>query len=167
MNQLIKLDPGFVTGFTDAEGCFLLNIYRDPKLKVGWRVLPSFQIGLHQKDQALLEQIQSFFGVGHIHKHGSLSLLFRIESVKDLAVIRKHLEKFPLITQKRADYELFKQAFLLIEKKEHLTSDGLCKILALKASMNLGLSSGLKAAFGDITPMDRPLVKNQTIEDPN
>jgi len=42
--------------------------------------------------------------------------------------------------------------------------EGLEKIVAIKASMNKGLSPELKAAFPNITPMDRPLVKNQTIK---
>ena len=32
-------------------------------------------------------------------------------------------------------------------KKEHLTNEGLLKIVAIKASMNLGLSDDLKVAF--------------------
>jgi sulfite reductase beta subunit-like hemoprotein len=62
---------------------------------------------LHQKDKALLEQIQSYFGAGNIHKEGSRqSLQFRVCSIKDLAKIIDHFNKYPLITQKRADFEL-------------------------------------------------------------
>jgi hypothetical protein len=35
MNKLIKLDPWFITGFTDAEGCFTLSIVRNNKMKAG------------------------------------------------------------------------------------------------------------------------------------
>jgi len=56
--------------------------------------------------------------------------------VKDLARIIDHFEKYPLITQKRADYEIFKQVFYLIYRKEHLTLPGLQEIVAIKASMN-------------------------------
>ena len=114
-----------------------------------------------------MEQIQNYFSVGKIYKHGAHSLQLRVSSIKDLTVVIYHLNKFPLLTQKRADYELFVQAFNLMSNKEHTTTEGLRKILAIKTSMNLGLSSDLKAAFPDITPMDRPLVKSQTIEDPN
>lgn len=48
--------------------------------------------------------------------------------------------------------------FKLVERKEHLTAKGLRKILAIKASMNNGLSEGLKIAFPDIVPVARPLV---------
>jgi hypothetical protein len=45
--------------------------------------------------------------------------------------------------------------------------EGLEKIVAIKASMNKGLSPELKAAFPNITSMDRPLVKDSKIQDPN
>ena len=31
-----KLNPWFVTGFTDAEGCFGLYIYKNANYKTGW-----------------------------------------------------------------------------------------------------------------------------------
>jgi len=71
-----------------------------------------------------------------------------------------------LITQKRADYELFKQAIRLMEQKEHLTEAGLAKIVAIKASMNRGLSEELKVAFPKIITIARPLVQNLPILDP-
>jgi len=46
--KLIKLDPWFVTGFADAEGCFSISLVRKNKLKVGWEVKIRFQINLHQ-----------------------------------------------------------------------------------------------------------------------
>jgi hypothetical protein len=49
---------------------------------------------------------------------------------------------------------------------EHLTLEGLNKLVAIKASLNLGLSSELKKAFPDIVSVLRPLVKNQEIPDP-
>jgi hypothetical protein len=125
-----------------------------------------FQINLHQKDQALLEQIQSYFGVGSLYKKGSQILQLCVFSVKDLKVIIDHFDRYPLITQKRADYELFKKAINCINDKEHITTEGLYKIVSIKASMNLGLSDELKVAFPDVISIKRPLVKNQPLPDP-
>ena len=49
---------------------------------------------------------------------------------------------------------------------EHLTIDGLNKIVAIRACMNLGLSDEIKKAFPDVVPVTRPLVKNQKISHP-
>jgi hypothetical protein len=71
--SLSTLNPNYVTGFTDGEGCFLVVISPDSKFKTGYRVKATFQIGLHEKDFALLEQIKLFFGVGQITKLGAES----------------------------------------------------------------------------------------------
>jgi len=65
-----------------------------------------FGITLHQKDKILLKKIQQYFGVGNIYKHSDNAIQFEVYSIKDLELIKKHFDKYPLITQKRADYEL-------------------------------------------------------------
>lgn len=83
-----------------------------------------------------------------------------VQSQEGIRVIIDHFERYPLLTKKRSreglDFLLFKQVFNLIDKKEHLTLSGLHKILSIKASMNLGLPESLKAAFPNITPVQRP-----------
>jgi len=54
----------------------------------------------------------------------------------------------------------------LMENKEHLTIEGIRKIVTIKASINLGLSNGLKAAFPNIIPVSRPLIKVPETFDP-
>jgi hypothetical protein len=53
-----------------------------------------------------------------------------------------------------------------MEKKEHLTIEGVQKIINLKASVNKGLTDELKIAFPKTIPIQRPLVVNQIIRDP-
>ena len=72
-------------------------------MKVGWGVKPVFQIGLHEKDNAILEQLKTYFGAGSVYQQGSQLFKFCVNSVKDLKVIRKHLDKYPLITKQLAD----------------------------------------------------------------
>jgi len=104
---------------------------------------------------------------GGIYKLGKNLIQYRVTSIKDLKVIIDHFDKYPLITQKRADFELFKQVADLLSRKEHLTKEGLQQIINLRASMNLGLSNELEAAFPNTTPVARPEVKKQEIKDPN
>ena len=165
--EIIKLDPWFVTGFTDGEGCFQLTITRNKNSKIGWHVELCFEIATHEKDKALLEKIQNYLNVGNISKHGSQTFHYRVRSTKDLAKVIDHFDLYPLITQKLADYKLFKEAYDLIINQEHLTLQSLSKLVAIKGSMNLGLSSELKTAFPGIAPVTRPLIKNQKISDPN
>jgi len=166
-SQDFKLDPQFITGFTDAEGSFSIIVAKSNNLKVQWQARLFFQISLHTKDRILLEQIKNFFGVGEIHTKTSDSLLYSVKSIADLTVIIDHFEKYPLITQKWADYEIWRQAFILIKNKEHLTIDGLNKIVALKAAMNWGISDLIKTSFPALVPVQKPLVKNKVVQDPS
>jgi hypothetical protein len=51
---LNHLEPGFVTGFTDGEGCFGLYIYTNTALKIGWYVLIDFKFTIHLRDKDIL-----------------------------------------------------------------------------------------------------------------
>jgi hypothetical protein len=62
---------------------------------------------------------------------------YRVDMLKDiLGVVIPHFDKYPLVTQKLADYKLFKEIVSLMINKEHLTLDGLKKVLSFKASLN-------------------------------
>ena len=93
-------------------------------------------------------------------------VILQVQSLKELERVINHLEKYPLITKKHADYVLFKKIFKIMKRKEHLTPDGLRKIVALKAAMNLGLSEKLKQAFPDVVEAERPHVELPKTIDP-
>jgi len=95
----IPLNPWFITGFTDAEGCFTIKIQRNEELKTKWRVRPVFSITLHIKDLLLLEAIKNTLGVGNISKSNKMAI-FSVDSIKDISVLLNHFDKYPLITQK-------------------------------------------------------------------
>ena len=51
----------------------------------------------------------------------------------------------------------------MIKQKEHLTEEGLRKIVGIKVAMNLGLSVKLKEAFPEIVPAHRYLVDTHKV----
>jgi hypothetical protein len=91
---------------------------------------------LHVKDRALLETIQNLFGVGNIYSATKSLSQYQVNSINDIKVIINHFDKYKLITNKRADFMLFKEIYNLILNKEHLTTDGLHKIVAIRSSIN-------------------------------
>lgn len=54
----------------------------------------------------------------------------------------------------------------IVKNKEHLTLEGLQKIVAIRATLNRGLSDILKAAFPEVVPLNRPTISGQKISDP-
>ena len=84
--------------------------------------------------------------IGSIHSARNREIVnYSIGSNEDLNKLIIHLEKYPILTQKAADFLLFKQAVKLVNNKAHLTDEGLNQIVNIKASMNLGLSNMLKS----------------------
>ena len=155
------LHPEWVTGFIDAEGCFSIAVKKkNDKLKLGWKVQLIFQMELHSCDEEILICIQVYFsGIGLIYPNKKrTSVRFELSSLKDLEILIKHLDRYPLITQKQADYILWKQAFEIVQQREHLIIKGLGEIVAKKATMNTGnLSEKLKIAFPNLIPAHRPV----------
>ena len=110
----------------------------------------------------------SLGGVGNIANLGKDGILYQVTSLQDLTnVIIPHFDKYPLITQKKADFELFKRVVDIMNRKGHLSSEGLQEIVNIRASLNLGLSDVLKAAFPNTNLATRPLDQDQEIKDPN
>lgn len=143
-----------------------MQCIRSPSNRLGWSVGLDFSIGLHKKDRIVLEHLKSYFGVGDISDSGSNAIKFRVRSVQGSKVILKHFDKYPLITNKLYDYLLWRQVLIIIDRKEHLTEEGLRKIVAIKAAMNLGLSDKLKEAFPGIVPVQRSLVTEGAVVSP-
>jgi len=108
----IALNPSFISGFSDAEGSFVVTILNNPRYKIGWNVQARFQIKLHEKDRALLLLIQNYFdNIGYISKINDKSTVeFRVSDITSLNnIIIPHFEKYILITNKYKDFRIFKQ----------------------------------------------------------
>lgn len=107
-------------------------------------------------------------GIGLIHEYPAQNkVYYSISSNKELNKLITHFENYPLLTQKAADFLLFKEAVILMNNKAHLTIEGLKKIINIKASVNLGLSDFLKSEFKEYTPVKRPVISTENIPDPN
>jgi hypothetical protein len=163
-----NLNPNFVSGFSDAEGSFHVSIVDRAELNTGKSVRVIFQISLHKKDKALLDQIKNYFGgVGVVVDRKDDVFYYRVSQVKDLMLVINHFDKYPLLSQKRVDFELFKQVINLILRREHLTNSGLQEIVNIKASMNFGvLSDKLLTSFTNTAAVSRPIIKDPVIDDP-
>lgn len=152
-----KLHPNWVTGFTDAEGCFMINITKSKTNRMGWQIRPCFQIKLQYRDEKLLIKIKSFFNeIGSISFSNDNVVMYRVNKLDDIII--PHFDKYSLITRKHSDYKTFKSIVKLINKDEHLNKNGIMKIINLKVVLNKGLSHNLKTYFPSIINREKPKV---------
>lgn len=164
-----SIDPWFITGFTDAEASFMVVFQKSSKAKNGFFITTRFKISLHVRDIEILEKFKVYFGVGSLQSSGKgrNSVDFVVKSREELIErVLPHFDKYPLITKKRIDYELFKRIIIMMDKKEHLSRSGFEEIVRIRSSLNLGLSEDLREQFPDIIPSNRSLVENSEIPHP-
>jgi hypothetical protein len=135
-NQQERLDPRWVTGFVDGEGCFHISINKQPKMSMGWQVLPEFRIVQHSRDEALLNELQRFFQGGKVVVNHSTRKELRIRKLKELRKMIAIFERYPLMTRKSKDFEVFREILNMMDRHEHLTKKGLEKIANLCWKMN-------------------------------
>jgi len=127
-----------------------LAINKDPKRTLGYVITVSLEIALDIKDLDLLKGLQAYFGVGGIYKHSGNMMRYKVSSARDLArVVIPHFEKYPLVTQKRADFEIFKSAIGILNSGG-ISSEELQKLVNLRASAlpPLPSPSGLNTGGG-------------------
>ena len=153
-----KLDPNWVTGFVDAEGCFSVVIEVSEIFKRKVRI--SFEINLHEKDKDILYKIQSFFGVGAVYIRSTRKLaVYRVTNVKFIKdIIIPHFTKYPLISKKRIDFLLWSKVVEIILNKDHLTEKGFLKTLSYYASINRGVSKKVLKYYPNIISADKPVI---------
>ena len=145
----MKLDPHWVAGFTDGEGCFYVGINPHRDMTAGYQVLPEFRIVQHEKDIALLRAIARFFKAGVVRKNHDTRFEVRIRSFSHLKnIIIPFFETYPLHTHKKFDFLLFKKIILAMDKEEHLKKDGIANIFRLAEKMNRKDKTHTKISYG-------------------
>ena len=94
---VLPLDPWYVTGLAEGEGCFCVSLAIRAKLRVGLEVRPSFSLSLNERDLELLGGLQAFFGCGWIRESKSdRTFKYEARSIGDLtSKILPHFERFP------------------------------------------------------------------------
>ena len=142
-NQQGRLDPGWIVGFVDGEGCFSISIFKNATTTAGVQIFPEFVVTQGAKSLQVLENLQDFFDCGRIYenkrKDNHRESLYRycVRSKTDLRdKIIPFFQKYPLKTSKHQDFLVFCQVLDIIESKIHLTPNGLQAIRDLAATTN-------------------------------
>jgi LAGLIDADG endonuclease len=132
------LDPWYITGLTEGEGCFCVSFAIRAKLRAGLEVRPSFSLSLNERDVVLLRDLQAFFECGWIRESkGDRTFKYEVRSIADLTnAVVPHFERFPLVGDKARSCAGFSRVCRMVEQGDHLRRDGLREIvdIAYRAS---------------------------------
>jgi hypothetical protein len=140
LNEKGSIDSKFLewfVGFTDAEGCFIINRFlKKNKLSISSFVF-MFKITLHIDDEKVLRIIKDRLRIGGVRIYKD-ECIFTITKQKEIAILISIFDKFNLNTSKYLDYLDFKEAFFLYFNRDpNLNPDSIKDhILGLKNNMN-------------------------------
>jgi hypothetical protein len=136
----LELDPHWVVGFVDGEGCFSVSIHRNPYVRQtrGWQLHPVFHVYQHLSHRAVLEELIRFFSCGRIRLKGPASSVatYAVDSLRDADTrIIPFFEDHPLVV-KGADFRVFAKIVRSMRRKEHLDPSGFERLVRLAYGMN-------------------------------
>lgn len=131
----------WLAGFIDAEGCFSVSIFPSKDVRIGYRVIPQFCIGLGRREERTIKLIHSFLGVGFVRRRKDDSWVIQVSSLRDLNHIIEVLDiregnSCLLHTNKRLVYSKWRDIIRIMNTKGHHTEQGLEKIKVLQHSLN-------------------------------
>ena len=139
-SQIFVLEPNWVAGFVDGEGCFSVSIHRSPMMARhgGWQLQPAFHVYQHQDHEEVLEALGRTFGCGRVRAKGPNSsvLVFAIDGLAHLErAVLPFFEAYPLVV-KGSDFRSFSDIVRSMRRKEHLTAVGFERLVHVAYGMN-------------------------------
>ncbi len=134
----MKIQKDWITGFVDGEGCFYVGINPNKAATLQVQVLPEFVVVQHQRDIKVLYGLKEFFKCGYVKRNHGDRMCYVVRNLSHLHnIIIPFFEKHPLVTTKKYNFLRFRWIVQsMVQKKYHLTSDGLTKIVSVKNRMN-------------------------------
>jgi hypothetical protein len=66
-NQQERLDPWWIVGFVDGEGCFSVSTFKNHTTTSGYQTLYEFVVTQGERSRSALEAIKKYFGCGNIY----------------------------------------------------------------------------------------------------
>ena len=135
----LVLDPHWVVGFVDGEGCFSVSLHAHPGVRsFGWQVNPVFQVSQHKMHRKVLESLVDAFGCGSVRPKGPTSSVHVFVVARRRHLLGRVIPFFDTYSPvvKAEDYERFKEIVLRIHAGEHFTHQGFEQIVRLAFAMN-------------------------------
>jgi hypothetical protein len=128
----------YLSGYADGEGCFCVSINKSKRHKFRWEIRPSFSVSQNRERAEVLKLFKNRFQCGSIRPDRSdKTLKYEVRNIEDLnSNIIPHFEKYPLISSKQKDFELFAEICKMMINKAHLTKEGLTSILTIASQIN-------------------------------
>ncbi len=125
-NQLPSFDNnGWLSGFTDANGCFNAVQTKDSRYSLGWRLRLRFILD-QKSEKDLLEKVKNLFGSGVISRRREVDDMWRFTCTSILShqVVTNYFTRYPLRTVKKVSFLSFVSLLRYITTRPVLPWEG-------------------------------------------
>lgn len=131
------MNPNWLSGFVEAEGCFSVVIFKNKTSKLGEAVKLSFILTQSIRDESLMKSLIEYLGCGNTNLDSTGTINFKVTNFSSIKnIIIPFFAKYHLKGNKNLDLSDFSEITRLMENKSHLTLDGLNKIKQIRNKMN-------------------------------
>lgn len=127
--KALSLDNYWLTGFTQADGCFHISIIKSKTHKVGYNVRLEFSI--KQNDYLPLKLLYNNLNMGNLSQYNSGIWCFKSTGFKTAFNLIVYFDKFNLFAGKYKSYLKFRKVYIRITEGKHLEIKGLKKIRSI------------------------------------
>ena len=129
----VNLDNAWLSGFTDAEGCFTCSAYLS---KTSNKHIVTVRYIIPQKDDVEFSNQLADLINGYVSYLKGYNGYNTVVNATKLSVTIKYINNFPLQTKKHISYIRWLKVYKLVINKEHLTTKGIEKIKSLIKYIN-------------------------------
>jgi LAGLIDADG endonuclease len=136
--MLLELDPRWVVGFIDGEGCFSVSLHRNSGAWHGWQIAPVSHAYQHRDGREVLEALRRFFDCGYVRPKGPRSevLTYAVHARRELlGSVIPFFECHTLLI-KRDDFLLFAAIVRSLDNGDHAERAGFERLVRLAYTMN-------------------------------
>jgi len=97
------LDPWYITGLVEGEGCFSVSFNLRDSLKVGIETKASFSVSLSKRDLELLKKLHQYFSCGGIRfSKADNTYKYEVRELRSLTErVIPHLRNIPFRAQRQ------------------------------------------------------------------
>lgn len=138
----ITLRDGWISGFTDAEGCFSVSVagYISYGYTFGRKIKMRFL--LDHKNKAILIIIRDLFRSGKVTIRSGTKQVYRctVTDFNSISRIISYFKEFPLYSKKLESLMKWAHVYVIVSHKLHFNSKGLEKINKLRKEININNS---------------------------
>ena len=128
----------YLAGFTDGEGSFNISFRKRIDYKTPWKISLCFNVS--QRDKVILTLFKRYLSCGTLRQREDGVWYYEVNNLNAiLQNVIPFFRKYGFFSaKKKRDFSKFCQLAEILRRGEHLTEEGIRKILEIRREMNDG-----------------------------